>query len=72
MIDGNKAWEWGKFELLRMWGIIWPLVLGGLVTYLTTRAAELSEGGQATLAIVVALVAKGLQQLLTDNTGKKL
>lgn len=69
---GKAAWQFGKFEATRVWGTVWPLALSGVVVYLTDRSTELTEAGQVTVGIIVAAVAKILQQWAANNTGRRL
>ena len=72
MTDGNKAWVWGKYEALRLWGTAWPILLGLGATLLTQLATDVGTDVSATAGVLLGLVAKALQQFVADNSQKRL
>lgn len=71
-ITGSKAYQWGVYEALRLWGTAWPMLVSVGAAMLVTLASDVSTDVSVPLGALIGLAAKSIQQWATNNTGKTL
>ncbi len=71
-MNGSKAYQWGVYEGMRLWGTLWPMLIGLAASLLTQLSMDVSSDVSVPLGLAIGLSAKALQQWGTDNTGKSL
>ncbi len=71
-MNGSKAYQWGVYEGMRLWGTLWPMLVGVGAATLAQLATDVGTDVSMPLGLAIGLAAKALQQWGTDNTGKSL
>lgn len=68
---GKPACSFGYYELTRLWGAVWPMILAGIASYFSQRSADLTAEHANSLGIIVGAAGKLVTQFASNNTDRK-